>query len=355
MKVDVTVQNNQTITAAQNLASPSRVDVTVGIWNEQNQVNVGTPLDSTVIQFTDTDSVTVTFDVDTNVVTQNRVWLGYKIEAPITGGEFGDEAEFFFPVEEELGALYLFPINFDGGKTNTSYLRKDNTYNNYFEGDLANLSLNAPEKTLVGGGNCNIVPTGSDWSQIPQLFAGFQYCPPTGSPNKIVTPLTPLPSIGHNRITTYIEETLRIPLNLAEDTNQFFDRVNAYPNLRLNVTLVPGLGGTSFNGGIKYSDAMEIYVHEAKFLNKDEAVVTLRVERPTVNGQTLDTINAFSDISSQNMRMLWAWFLLNAEVEVQNPTTQEFSVYSPRINQDGYLFALQAEVGAPESDQFDDA
>lgn len=355
MKVDVTIQNNQTITAAQDILFPSRVDVTVGIWNEQNQVNTATaPLDSEVVQFTDTNSVTVTFDVDPNAVTQDRVWLGYKIEAPITGGEFGDEAEFFFPVEEELGALYLFPIKFDGGKTNTTYIRKDDTYNSYFEGNLAQLALNAPEKTLVGGGNCNIVPTGSSWSQIPQLFAGFQYCLPP-SATFMNTPLNPIPGIGHNRITTYINDAFRIPLALAENTNEFFSKVNAYPNLRLNVTLSPGANGTSFNGGIKFGDAMEIYVHEAKFLNKDEAVVTLRVERPTVNGQTLATINSFGDIPSEDMRMLWAWFLLNVEVEVQNPTTQEFSVYSPRINQSNYLFAIQAEVGAPESAEFDDA
>jgi len=354
MKVDFTVTNVQPLSPPTDFGFPSEVDIRVGLYDEQanfpDTVYAG-QVTTLNFQHDGTQTQTVTFDVDPATVSNERVYWGYEISAPATiAGEDFDEGDLFLTVEEGVAFLYLYPIKFDD-LSEMEFLQNDNTYTNYTAPTPSTDFV--PQYPTDTANQCTIVPDG--FENFPVVYASFLNCAPTGTPNNMDTPITPIPgepgeNLAGNQITTYVSGGVFVPLVLAENTNEFYNIVSAYPNLRFQakVTPTPLSGGIDPNdGGVVLGDAFKILIDGVRFPNKDFLEIDFQIRRPTVNGETLATINSFSEVGTT----VQAWFpaFLEFEVEVQNPTSGEWSIYTPRINFEPILMAFRIEVGFQET------
>ena len=345
MKVDITVTNNQTLAAPGSFATaPSEVDIRVSLHQEVGQfpdtVYEG-QIETLNFVFGGPQVQTVTFDIDPQTVTNGRLYYGYKITAPaLIQGEDFDEADIYTEVEEGVDNVYLYPINFVSGP-NVRVLDRDGSRNFWFPptGIQPSDVITPTFFSEPPGGLAETVPGGHEY--FPALWAGFQ-TPLQPFTNDIDTPLTPDPSLGHDRVTTFMTRAFDLSLILAEDTNEFWQKVSQYQNVRLNVRpIVEEALGNEYVPGtdekavrvIGAPNAAELHIHGTQFLNKDSFAVNLRMERPTVNGLTLNQINSFNDLTPGGTALPLLWWIVRFEfeIEVQNPTTQEWSVYNPRI------------------------
>jgi len=338
MKVDITVVNEQVLLAPGNFAqAPSEVDVRVGLYNEQADFP-NTPYEGQVQTVTfvhnGSQTQTVTFDVDPQTVTNGRLFYGYKIEAPaLIQDEDFDEGDIYLSVEEGLRFVYLYPVNFAASQ-NLRYLERDGSRSLWFPptgvaGEVITPSYweSPPTPDAPPGGH----------SFFPEIWGGFR-SPFEPSTSDYDTPIAPQPSVGHDRVTTYMTRVFDLSTILAEDTNEFFQRVAQYDNLRLNVRPIAeaALGNEYVPGSnekalriIDAPDAAELHFASATLINKDSFAVNLRLERPTFNGFTLNDVNSFTELG--NSTLLWWLVRFEFELEVLNPSTQEWSVYNPRI------------------------